>query len=82
MVFLFLKQWWVGPNSLSSMYEGVLQTVDHGKAVVAIPMKVLVCVDKFPIHCCENFLSGLGVTSMSKKGIDLCVLGSPVVNCM
>ena len=69
-------------NSPWSMYEGVRHTVLSRKVVVTNPVKILVCMSMFSVHCVSRVFTGPGVTSVSEKGIDPSVLGSSVVNCM
>ena len=53
MFLFFLWYLWVFINSPCSMCKGVENTVPNKKVVVAVPMKVLVCVGRFPGDCCQ-----------------------------
>ena len=63
--------------------SGFTHNVLGRKVVVAISVEVLVCVDRFPVHCSEKFVVRSSYNKCVQKGyIDPSVLGSPEVNCM
>ena len=50
--------------------------------MVAVPVKVLVSVGRFPVGCNGNVLSGPGETKMYRNGKDPSEYGVSAVNCM
>ena len=54
-VFFFLMQHlWVGTDSPIRVCKSVEYTILSRKVMVVVPMKVLVCADRFPVDSCKK----------------------------